>query len=56
MRFYTKAHTHFRGIVPHARWMYACVLDQQGEILLQRNLRACPEVFLKATNSSARTW
>jgi transposase len=28
--------------------MYLCVLDQQGEILLHRNLRACPEAFLKA--------
>jgi transposase len=48
MRFYTKAHTYYCGIDLHARWMYLCVLDQQGEILLHRNLRACPEAFLKA--------
>jgi transposase len=48
MRFYTKAHTHYCGIDLHARWMYVCVLNQQGEILLHRNLRACPEAFLKA--------
>ncbi len=48
MRFYTKAHAYYCGIDLHARWMYLCVLDQQGEVLLHRNLRACPEVFLKA--------
>ena len=48
MRFYTKAHTYYCGIDLHARWMYLCVLDQQGEVLLHRNLRACPEAFLKA--------
>ena len=32
----------------HARWMYLCVLDQQGEVPLHRNLRTCPEAFLKA--------
>ncbi len=48
MRFYTKAHAYYCGIDLHARWMYLCVLDQQGEVLLHRNLRACPEAFLKA--------
>ena len=48
MRFYTKTHTYYCGIDLHARWMYLCVLDQQGEVLLHRNLRACPEAFLKA--------
>ena len=28
--------------------MYLCILDPQGEVLLHRNLRACPEAFLKA--------
>ena len=40
MRFYTKAHAYYCGIDLHARWMYLCVLDQQGEVLLHRNLRA----------------
>ena len=48
MRFYTKTHTYYCGIDLHARWMYLCVLDQQGEVLLHRNLRACPEAFWKA--------
>src|SRR4249919_2880729 len=48
MRFYTQAHAFYCGIDLHARWMYLCVLDPQGEVLLHRNLRACPETFLKA--------
>jgi transposase len=48
MRFYTKSHHFYCGIDLHARWMYLCVLDQQGEVQLHRNLRACPESFLKA--------
>jgi len=48
MRFYTQAHRYYCGIDLHARWMYVCILDPQGEVLLHRNLRACPETFLKA--------
>jgi hypothetical protein len=48
MRFYTQAHRYYCGIDLHARWMYLCILDPQGEVLLHRNLRACPEAFLKA--------
>jgi hypothetical protein len=47
-RFYTQSHRYYCGIDLHARWMYLCVLDPQGEVLLHRNLRACPEAFLKA--------
>ena len=48
MRFYTKQHKHHCGIDLHARSMYLCILDQSGEILLHRNMRANPEAFLKA--------
>ena len=48
MRFYTQTHRYYCGIDLHARWMYLCILDPQGEVLLHRNLRACPEAFLKA--------
>ena len=48
MRFYTQSPRYYCGIDLHARWMYLCILDPQGEILLHRNLRACPEAFLKA--------
>ena len=48
MRFYTKQHTHHCGIDLHARSMYLCILNQAGEVLLHRNMRANPEAFLKA--------
>jgi transposase len=48
MRFYTTQHPFYCGIDLHARSMYVCVLRQDGEILLHRNMKAAPEPFLKA--------
>jgi transposase len=48
MRFYTKQHQFYCGIDLHARTMYLCVLNQAGEVLLHRNMKAAPEPFLKA--------
>ena len=48
MRFYTKAHKFYCGIDLHARTMYLCILNQEGEILVHRNMKAAPEPFLKA--------
>ncbi len=47
MRFYTKEHKFFCGIDLHAKTMYVCILDQQGGIQLQRNIRTEPEIFLR---------
>jgi transposase len=48
MRFYTKQHQAYCGIDLHARSMYICILNQDGEIMLHRNMKASPEPFLKA--------
>jgi transposase len=48
MRFYTQQHQFYCGIDLHARTMYLCVLNQEGEVLLHRNMRAAPEPFLQA--------
>src|SRR4030095_12131258 len=48
MRFYTNQHKFYCGIDLHARSMYVCLLSQDGEILLHRNMQAAPEPFLKA--------
>jgi transposase len=48
MRFYTKQHQFYCGIDLHARTMYVCILNQEGEIMLHRNMQASPEPFLKA--------
>jgi transposase len=48
MRFYTKQHQFYCGIDLHARTMSLCILNQDGEILVHRNMPAGPEPFLKA--------
>ena len=48
MRFYTKPHRYYCGIDLHARSMYVCILDSQGEIVLHKNMPCSPELFLKA--------
>ena len=47
MRFYNGAHQHWCGIDLHARTMYVCILDAQGQVLVHKNLRAAPEAFLE---------
>ena len=48
MRFYTQQHQFYCGIDLHARTMYVCVLNQDGEIMVHRDMKASPEPFLKA--------
>ena len=46
MRFYTKSHRYYCGIDLHARRMYICVLDAEGQIRVHRNGPATAEHFL----------
>ena len=48
MRFYTQQHPHYCGIDLHARTMYLCILNQEGVIVLHRNMKAEPESLLEA--------
>ena len=48
MRFYTKQHPLYCGIDLHARTMYVCILSQDGEVRLHRNMQASPDALLKA--------
>jgi transposase len=47
MRFYTKQHQFYCGIDLHARSMYVCILNQDGDIVVHRNLPTSPEALLK---------
>lgn len=47
MRFYTHQHKFYCGIDLHARTMYLCILDQEGKILLHRDIKTEPDIFLK---------
>src|SRR5262249_38236148 len=48
MRVYTKQHRFYCGIDLHARSMHLGVLDQDGNVVLDKNIAARPETFLKA--------
>src|SRR3990170_8488780 len=47
MRFYTKQHAYYCGIDLHARTMYVCILDGEGEVVVHKNLRTDPAAFLE---------
>ncbi|MBD3278902.1 MAG: hypothetical protein GF388_11435 [Candidatus Aegiribacteria sp.] len=48
MRFYTSTHQYYCGIDLHTRVMYLCIIRDDGEIVLHRNMKADPESLLKA--------
>jgi len=48
MRFYTERHEHYCGIDLHARSMYLCILNSEGEPVLHRDFPATPEALLRA--------
>ena len=48
MRFYTQQHQFYCGIDLHARTMYLCILNRDGEILVHRNMKTRPDTFLTA--------
>jgi len=47
MRFYNKQHKFYCGIDLHARTMYLCILNQEGKIVLHRDIKTDPDIFLK---------
>src|SRR5262249_23166257 len=44
----TTQHPLYCGINLHARTMYVCLLRQDGEVVLRRNMKAGPDVLLTA--------
>jgi hypothetical protein len=46
MRFYTTQHPFYCGLDLHARTMYVCILNQNSEVLVHRNMKTSPEAFL----------
>jgi transposase len=47
MNFYTQQHKYYCGIDLHARKMYVCVLNQQGNVQVHKNIDTDPELFLE---------
>jgi hypothetical protein len=48
MRFYTQQHQFYCGIDLHARTMYLCIFNRDGEIRVHRNMQTRPDPFLTA--------
>jgi len=48
MRFYDQPHRFYCGIDLHARSLHLCVLDQDGAVVLDKDIAARPETFRKA--------
>lgn len=47
MKFYTQTHKHYCGIDLHARCLYVCILDQSGNPLVHKNIKATPQALVK---------
>ena len=48
MRFYNQPHQFYCGVDLHARTMYLCILDANGQVVFDKNLAAQPDAFLQA--------
>lgn len=48
MRFYDGQHRFYCGVDLHTKRMYLCILDQEGNKRLHRNVQAKPDDFLNA--------
>jgi len=48
MEFYTKQHKYYCGVDLHAKTMYLCILDSEGKVVLHKNIKSKPDVFLKS--------
>jgi len=46
MTFYNRQHQFYCGIDLHARTMFVVILDQAGEVLVERNIKTDPKQFL----------
>ena len=54
MRFYNKQHVQYCGIDLHARRLYLCILNQEGETLVHRQL-PCETVQMSVASDIALT-
>jgi transposase len=48
MRFFTDRYPFYCGVDLHARSMYLCILDEDGQVKLHRNIKAEPSSFIES--------
>jgi transposase len=46
MNFYTNTHPYYCGIDLHARLLYACIIDEHGDVLVHKKIQDSPEQLL----------
>ncbi len=46
MKFYTRQHKYYCGVDLHARSMYVCIIEQDGEVVKHKNIKAEPDIVL----------
>jgi transposase len=47
MRFFAQLHRFYCGIDLHTKTMHVCILDNDGDVVCDRNIACCPKAFLK---------
>ena len=47
MRFYTQTRQYHCGIDLHARSLYVCIVDHNGNVLIHKEIKAAPEPLLR---------
>ena len=47
MRFYTKQHKFYCGIVLHTKNMFVCIIDAGGNVRVHQNIHTNPKAFLR---------
>ncbi len=47
MNFYNNTHPYYCGIDLHAKSLYVCIIDQEGEIYLHKEIPAAPDRLQK---------
>lgn len=47
MNYFTEQHAFYCGVDLHARRMYLCILDHQGDVVLHKNIPTNADAFLK---------
>ena len=48
MGYYKQKHKHYCGIDLHAKTMYLCIMDADGEVLFHKNMKTERETFLRS--------
>ncbi len=46
MNFYNSTHRHYCGVDLHARSLYVCILNQQSETLLHKEIPTSPDALI----------